>query len=114
MTICSHLRIILTHVNIKLKWKGKMETKDGTEAHQVRQKVTGGTAGPIISPISRKSQFRSMPAALKMQERAPVRGKGAGQRTDTPDKAERDRWHCWANEDPHEKVQPVQIDACHV
>lgn len=41
-------------------------------AHQVRQKVTGGTAGPIISPMTRKSQFRSMPAALKMQDRAPV------------------------------------------
>ena len=38
----------------------------------MRAKVTGGTAGPISRPISRYSQFRSMPATLKMQDRAPV------------------------------------------
>ncbi len=85
--------------------------KSGTEAHQVRQKVTGGTAGPIISPMSRKSQFRSMPAALKMQDRAPVHGKGKAQRIYTPDEAEGDRRHCWPDEDSHEKIQPVQVNA---
>ena len=76
--------------------------------------MTGGTAGPIISPMSRKSQFRSMPAALKMQDRTPVHGKGLAQRTYTPDEAEGDGRYCWADENPHEEVQPVQVNACHM
>ena len=76
--------------------------------------MTGGTAGPIISPMSRNSQFRSMPAALKMQDRAPVHENGEAQRRHTPDEAESDRWDCWANQDAHEEVQPIQINASHV
>lgn len=39
----------------------------------MRANETGGTAGPISSPMSRYSQFRSMPAMWKMQDKAPVR-----------------------------------------
>ena len=51
----------------KLCWHRHQEGSD-----QTRQNVTGGTAGPIMSPMTRNSQLRSMPAALNMQDRAPV------------------------------------------
>ena len=88
--------------------------RNGAQADQVRQNVTGGTAGPIISPMSRNSQFKSMPAALKMQDRAPVHGNREAQGIHTPGEAESDRWNRWANQDAHEEVQPIEINACHI
>lgn len=76
--------------------------------------MIGGTAGPIMRPMSRNSQLRSIPAALNMQDRPPVREQEAKAQEHTPGEGECDRWHSRANQQPHEQVEPVQVNACYV
>jgi hypothetical protein len=69
-----------------LKW---ITWTEGTaEPHQRRQKVIGGTAGPIMRPISRNSQLRSIPAALNIQDRPPVCEQEAKAQEHTPGEGE--------------------------
>ena len=50
--------------------------------------MIGGTAGPIMRPMSRNSQLRSIPAALNMQDKPPVCEQEAKAQEHTPGEGE--------------------------